>query len=651
MPSKKSFFNRTLFLKNLSRFWPLWGGLSIAGAFLPLYMLIAAQANDLSPDSGSLAEILYQAVTVFAPVFLFLYAIVCVMLVWGYLYSPRAVGLMHMLPIDRDGLFVTNTLSSLAIMLIPFAVVGGLMSLVSLFLGFFSPVAVLNTVLAVLCLTFLFLGLAVFCAMLTGHIAALPVLYLLVNFLAWLLEQFVGILASGFLLGVSSLESNTLQFLSPLIEIMNKFRCLYMDSEEYWSTYSGILNWSAVQRAERDRIIFLEGFGTVALYGLAGIALLALAWLLYRKRRSECAGDVAAFNPLRPVFRFGTAALSALTLGRLLYEIFWTAIFDGTINQTVKFLPMVVCMALGGLVGFYIASMLVEKSLRVFRGSLKGAALVCAGVLALCTVLKLDPLHTVDHIPELDEIESILVDDDYYRGLLYSTDTEDGRQFAEQAMALHRAILEHKEEIAALTWDDYNRLWHETDGEPEEIQATTTSFRISYNLKNGGSLYRSYAMIVTKDRMEEPGTLDWQFNALINSELARLSRVRVPEGGKLLRVEPYYRGESVDVNDAASEQIYDALLQDAIEGNLPDARFGWWNNDPEPTFDVELEVVYTKQRENQTDGMGREYIDTKYVSLSDSMTHTVQALIDAGVYSEEQFAVWRQELEERNGNG
>ena len=41
MPSKKSFFNQTLFRKNLSRFWPLWGGASLMGSLLPLYMLLA----------------------------------------------------------------------------------------------------------------------------------------------------------------------------------------------------------------------------------------------------------------------------------------------------------------------------------------------------------------------------------------------------------------------------------------------------------------------------------------------------------------------------------------------------------------------------------------------------------------------------------
>lgn len=40
MQLKTSYFNGTLFRKNLMRFWPLWGGASLAGALAPLAMLM-----------------------------------------------------------------------------------------------------------------------------------------------------------------------------------------------------------------------------------------------------------------------------------------------------------------------------------------------------------------------------------------------------------------------------------------------------------------------------------------------------------------------------------------------------------------------------------------------------------------------------------
>ena len=70
--------------------------------------------------------------------------------------------------------------------------------------------------------------------------------------------------------------------------------------------------------------------------------MLALAWLLYQKRHSERAGDVAAFRWLRPVFRYGASLLSGLIVANaneeLLSQIEQQAFQDGgeEVCQQVK---------------------------------------------------------------------------------------------------------------------------------------------------------------------------------------------------------------------------------------------------------------------------------------------------------------------------
>ena len=128
MPSKRSFFNRTLFRKNLSRFWPLWGGISLVGAMLPLYLMLALIQQAEPIERQHFAEGMYQLAAGFVPAFTCCYAILCAMAVWGYLYNARAVGMMHTLPVDRTCLLVTNTLSGLAMVLIPYAVVGAMVT-------------------------------------------------------------------------------------------------------------------------------------------------------------------------------------------------------------------------------------------------------------------------------------------------------------------------------------------------------------------------------------------------------------------------------------------------------------------------------------------------------------------------------------------
>ena len=143
--------------------------------------------------------------------------------------------------------------------------------------------------LAVLLLSVVFFGLATLCAMLTGHIFVLPALYLLANFLSPILESLLFNLAQQFLIGISG-EAERFNVLSPIVQIYTSFHAHFQQL-----TPGG------------EQTAVLHGLWVVALYALAGLVMLALAWLLYQKRHSERAGDVAAFRWLRPVFRYGAS--------------------------------------------------------------------------------------------------------------------------------------------------------------------------------------------------------------------------------------------------------------------------------------------------------------------------------------------------------
>ena len=120
MRSKTSCFNSTLFRKNLSRYWPLWGLASFGGAMFPLAMLLELLHNGFrfwSPLETRQAY--YTVLSYGVPVISIVYAILCAMAVWSYLYNARSVGMMHTLPVRREGLFVTNVLSGLTMMATP----------------------------------------------------------------------------------------------------------------------------------------------------------------------------------------------------------------------------------------------------------------------------------------------------------------------------------------------------------------------------------------------------------------------------------------------------------------------------------------------------------------------------------------------------
>ena len=153
MRSKTSCFNKTLFLKNLTRFWPLWGGASFIGALFSLALLsqlLRYGKDTIASEPLEMTLGYYSILSDLVPIICLLYGLLCALAVWGYLHNARSVNLMHILPIRREGLFVTNFLSGYVMLLLPFVVTGGLCIVISAAFGLFEPAGVLVTVLGVL---------------------------------------------------------------------------------------------------------------------------------------------------------------------------------------------------------------------------------------------------------------------------------------------------------------------------------------------------------------------------------------------------------------------------------------------------------------------------------------------------------------------
>lgn len=620
MPSKRSFFNLTLFQKHLSRFWPLWGIVSLVGALFPLYLQLALMQNGTHvTDAAFFREGLYQIAAYIVPAFTCCYAILCVMAVWGYLYNARPVGLMHTLPVDRTCLFLTNTLAGLAMALIPFAVTGGLLCLIALCWGFFDLAAVVNTVWVVLFCTLLFFGLGTLCAMLTGHALVLPVFYLLANFLAFLMEALTTSLAKEFLIGLSSAEEiRRMSFFSPVVMIYTIFGAHYELSPD-----------------GTEQVARLQNMWIVALYALVGLAMLALAWHLYRRRQSESAGDVVAFRWLRPVFRYGVALLSGLTIGRLLYELMWATLFQK--GEYASPLPMAVCLFLGGLLGYYAASMLLAKSRRVFgRKSLVGVGIVAAGAAAVCLLVSVDLFGVERRVPAWDEIESVSIGD---RGIYSGWSAEDCPEQARALREFHQAIVDDRDYIRS-----YVPNWEE-----EESRVFSHYVHLVYRLKDGSVLTREYDLWMSRDRAEIPGTYENLLAEFYRDPEVRAYDVRIPENAELNSIDvccDYAESYYVNANDHAdgdnreTRQIYAALQKDAEEGNIPAKDIfayhsSWFSNN----FYLQLNY-HTYNRES-----GAYYGSSKDVYLSPSMTNTVNTLVELGYVTEESMALWKQNME------
>ena len=618
MRSKTSCFNGTLFRKNLSRYWPLWGLASFGGALFPLAMLVNLLHSGFdfwTPLETTQAY--YNVLSYGVPVISIVYAVLCAMAVWNYLYNARSVGLMHTLPIRREGLFVTNVLSGLVMMAIPYAVTGVLIVLVSFLYGGFEPVGVLVTILGVAGESIFFFGLATFCAFIVGNVFMLPALYGLLNFLAVLTDFTVNLLAQGFCFGLNSSYSGTVEWLSPVVYLMQQVRpySIYQEKLVQHGVY-GLYPTHVLTE------VHLENGWLIAVYAAVGVVLLVLAWLLYRRRRSESAGDVVAVNWMKPVFRYGWAAFSAILGGRLLYALFWESFQNGPYFTV---LPMVLCMIVGGAIGFYAASMLLAKTLRVFRSTWKGMLAVALGCIALCAAMEFDVFGVVRRVPAADSVKQVNI---YAAGSNYYLTPGQDDELIEEVRALHQAIISDKD-YALTAASAASEAYSSADG---EIPGAYANVRFTYTLNSGLKVERQYDLYLTRDRMAQEGTYDNLLDRLINSPEMRQKRIRRPDGD--FRLDTAWintRTGGTDLNSREVETILSAVARDAENENW--GVYDWFvGRDDADNYDITVHIGY-QMEERQYDNID--------ITVREGMTETIAALKDLGLVTDEDLVLNR----------
>ena len=625
MQSKTSFFNRTLFRKNLSRYWPLWGFASFVGFLAPAAALVRlAQSGSMSVEPLVVREGYYYLLGNAVPIVSLVYAILCAMAVWSYLYNPRSVGMMHSLPIRRQGLFLTNLLSGLAMMAIPYLVAGGLGTLLFACCGGFDAWGTLATVLAVIAQSVTFFGLATFCAFLTGNIFALPALYFLLNFLAPLGDWLCNLFARGFLFGFTADYSGSVDFLCPVVYLTQR---LYVNTE---MSYQEVFNVQGGGHSTEYVItsVTLENAWLIAAYAAAGLVFLALAYLLYRRRESERAGDVVAVRVFRPVFRFGVAALSALLGGRLLYALLWESFQAG---DTFTPVPLAICLIVAGLIGYYAASMLLAKSLRVFRGSAVGALCLVAACVAFCAGMRYDLFGIERRIPDQNEITQLEI---YLANNTYYLTPEDQPELLSGAQDLQRTLIAQKDLIRS----NYVTYRHgSTSSDPDAY----TNIRYIYTLKNGATVERFYTVSFARSDLSVPGSYASAMDAYVNSPALRQARLRW--GDPEFHVESgsfdsQSTGDYFALGTQECERLLAAIAQDAENGNW--GRYDWFEDD-ETAYAMDLSFDFYRDLIDEHGTHYRSY-DSIYITVRPEMTETKQALLDLNLATEQDFVTWQE---------
>ena len=376
MPSERTFFNKAVYKRTLSRFWILGAAYAVALCFLTImcgrffYNSEAAEAAEYVSYSIltnlTCREIVAAAIA----------AVVMAIAVYAWMFRKTSAAYIAALPVTREALLISGMLAALTILILPCL----FSMLVSLLLyGGAGPLwtpYLLCSAAAVVLMNIAFFGLASFCTVFTGNAAVLPALYVIA------LYGFVGIevvtryIAEFLLFGVRG-TGWELAVLSPV----------YYFSNNYVGSYSHAIPLTAI-------------------YAAAGVILAGLAVIFLRHRRMEAAGEVVAVPVLRPIFRWGLAAVGALGMALLILKTVFNvgshaAENDGT---PARVAILLLAMLFGAAVGWFGAEALMRKTLRVFDRHWKGLGVFCALLCALVVVTELDVFGVERYQPDVDEI-------------------------------------------------------------------------------------------------------------------------------------------------------------------------------------------------------------------------------------------------------
>jgi len=201
----------------------------------------------------------------------------------------------------------------------------------------------------------------------------------------------------------------------------------------------------------------------VLLYTVFVFISYVLSLLIYKKRNIEAASEAIAFRALKVVFKYGVAFCMMLLGGMY---------FDAMQN---KFAWLIFGYAGGGIIGYFAAEMLLQKTWTVF-GRVKGLGYFAVSMAVLILITQAFAPYE-KKVPELDEIKSVT-----YANQVYMDPND---RFAPKPLS-------QQENIEAV------RKFHESiiknEKTNEQAMESQEFALFIYELKNGDKLVRQYTI-------------------------------------------------------------------------------------------------------------------------------------------------------------
>ena len=374
MPSERTFFNKAIYKRALSRFWIIGAAYAVVLCFLTLMcgQYFNSEFTEMSEyvSYSILSNLTRREILAAAAA-----AVVMAVAVYGWMFRKTSAAYIAALPVTREALLISSMLAGLTLLILP-CIFAMLVSLLLYGGGLLWTPYLLCSAAAVVLMNIAFFGLASFCTVFTGNAAVLPALYVIALYGFVGIEVVIRYIAEFLLFGVRG-TGWELAVLSPLYYFFNN----------YVGSYSYAIPLTAI-------------------YAAAGVILAGLAVIFFRRRRMEAAGEVVAVPVLRPIFRWGLAAVGALGMALLILKTVFNvgSYAAGNDGTPARVAILLLAMLFGAAVGWFGAEALMRKTLRVFDRHWKGLGVFCALLCALVVVTELDVFGVERYQPDVDEI-------------------------------------------------------------------------------------------------------------------------------------------------------------------------------------------------------------------------------------------------------
>ena len=565
MRSKISCFDMGIARNLARRFWPLWAVYLAAITVVFPLELTAMGVSSYAQANARVLQCAMGCVTVAIPA-----GAVMAMAMFSFMYSSRSVGMICSLPLRRETMYMTALLCGLVPMLLADIIAVGMAAAVVSGWAYVETGVMLEALGIIIMETVAFYGFAVFCGQLTGNILVLPLVYVLLNVSVYAVELGIRYLLSNFVYGMNGSVCRLI-VLSPIIYALNIFNVSWTDAGTAKITVEGSSLVTPEQTAWSVR-----GLGALEAYCAAGILLAGLGLLLYKCRRMETATDAIAISFLRPVFKYCMCFGGAIVFAYLIYANFGLRhIFVGLLEAVVLFLMM----SVGAAIGYFLAKMLMEKTLHVFGSGWRGL-LVGIGVIALFVfTCEFDLYGYERYVPAQEDVAWVELSSNYY-----SPDRFCEQQNISDAITLHCRLIAAKRGYERRNYERYDGIW----------------MTMKYHLNSGREIERAYYVLDTPADIENTDSEIWLAQRLMNSAEAIASRtstmnVITPETIRYAYIY-YLNGDSVSYGeriDLTADEAYD-LYSSSIQPDLSDSRIGMQWIVPHDDYGVSISICVTR---------------------------------------------------------